>query len=131
MARRDGFGALMLATTTMLVAACGPRACGDSGPPFCKPVKDAFQALFEAESNEEYTRAAHVAANDLREAEKSAPPELAEAIGEVAHFYEKTVENGQPLSVSHIQEARPHVGTLGLAVKDQCGFTLDALARSS
>jgi len=125
-----------LAAATLLVAACGDDAgvAGDaSAPAFCEPVKKAFQALFEVESTEyeAYTRAAGVAARNLREAEKSAPPDLAEAIGGVAYFYEKTVEEGQPLGVSHIQEVRPHVGKLGVAVKDQCGFTLEAARPSA
>jgi hypothetical protein len=125
----------MLVGTTMIASACGPGSCAtpsDSGPPFCKPVKEAFEELFENQGNNEaYTSAARVAARNLREAEKSAPPELAEAIGRVAHFYEKTAENGQPLDVSDIQWARPYVGTLGLAVEDQCGFTLEAVSRSA
>jgi len=123
-------GSAVVLGVTILVAACGPGSCvgsGQSGPRFCKPVKDAFQALFEAKSTyEDYSRAAAVAAHNLREAEKSAPPELAEAIRGVALFYEKTVENRGPLGVSHIQEVRPHVGVLGLAVQEQCGFTLDS-----
>jgi len=136
MGRRAGFVVVVLAAATLLVAACGDDAgvaADASAPAFCEPVKKAFQALFEVESNEyeAFTRAAQVAVRNLREAEKSAPRELAEAIRGVADYYEKTAESGQPLGLSAFQEVRPHVGKLGEAVKDQCGFTLEAVPRSA
>lgn len=130
MARRTGSVVVVFAATVLLPAACGDGADlpADAGAPaFCQPVKRAFQALFGVESTayEAYGRAARVATQNLREAEKTAPPELAEAIRGIADYYGSSAESGEPLGLSAFQEVRPHVGTLGGAVQDQCGFTID------
>lgn len=130
MTRSAGWVPGMLAAVT-IASACGPRACADRAPRFCQPVKEAFQLLFEAEANfPAFARAARAAARNLREAEKSAPPDLAEALRAVAHFYEKSAEEGE-VELGDVQRVRPHAGKLGEAVKAQCGFTLDELVTRS
>jgi len=125
---------IVLATATMFMAACGGGArivAGDGAPPFCEPVKKAYHALFNVENNDITThqRAAHLAAQDFREAAKSAPRELADAVRGLADFYEEAAESSDDVGLRDIQDLLGHSQTLREAVKDQCGFTIDAAPR--
>ena len=125
--------AVALTASSFLIVACGSstRVVRDEGaPPFCEPVKNAYRALFEIEGEnvEAYERAAHIAAQDFRAAAKSAPPEVAEAIQGLAAFYEEAAESSDDVGLRDIQDLLGHSHNLRVAVKDQCGFTIDGQA---